>query len=122
MHGLQELKVEKNLVQGKTEFVGHPALTTSSILRGEIRSGKMIILDLYSGDETEFASNIYPNLRSSKYLVGIWNGLDNLLRPIAAPCILIRDEADADKLNKALKDSAMSLIPIGEYRLYSETN
>lgn len=120
MHGLQELQVEKNLVRGKTQFVEHPMLSTYSTLRGEIRSGRMIVLDLYSGDETEFASVIYPNLRSGKLLVGIWNGLDNLLRPIAAPAILIRDEADAQKLNKVLKDSTMSLIPIGEYRIHKD--
>lgn len=117
-HGIQELQVEKNIVRGTTEFVDHPVLNLYSNLQGEIRAGNMIVVDTYSGDETEFASVIYPNLRSKTLLVGIWNGLDNLLRPIAAPAVLSRKELSENELNVILIQSPMSLIPAGEYQLH----
>jgi len=118
MQGLQELHIDKNFVTGTTQFVGHPVLSLHSNLQGEIRAGKMIILDVCIEDKTEFASVIYPNLRSSTLLVGIWNGLDNLLRPIAAPTILSREELSDEELNDVLKHASISIIPPGEYKVY----
>ena len=118
MQGLQELHIDRNFVTGTTQFVGHPVLSLHSNLQGEIRAGKMIILDICIEDKTEFASVIYPNLRSSTLLVGIWNGLDNLLRPIAAPTILSREELSDEELNDVLKHASISIIPPGEYKVY----
>lgn len=118
MHGLQELQVDRNFVTGTTQFVGHPVLSLHSNLQGEIRAGRMIILDVCVEDETEFASVIYPNLRSNTLLVGIWNGLDNLLRPSAAPTILSRDELSEEELNGILRHTLISITPPGEYKVY----
>ncbi len=75
----------------------------------------MIITDTCVEDESDYVSVFYPNLRSPVLLIGIWTGLNNLLRPTAAPAILSRKEMSADDLNTTLKSSDLSLIPIGEY-------
>lgn len=115
-HGKQTLNISKNLVTGSTKFDDKsPMAGLTSKLQGEIRAGKMIVLDVCVQDETEFASVIYPNLRSDQLLVGTWNGLDNLLRPIAAPAILSRKELTDEQLNEALSRSTLVVIPIDRF-------
>lgn len=115
MHGVQDLKVNKNRVEGTTELVDHPIGDLHYKVQGEVRGGRMIATDICIEDETEFASLTYPNLQSRNLLVGIYVGFDNLVRPTSAPAILSRSEMSADELNRALKHSTIQLIPKGEY-------
>jgi len=120
--GIQELNVKNYYVYGITEFPDHPLLTLPSKLVGEIHSGKLIVLDMYTGDENEFTSIIYHSLRSENLLVGIWNGFDNLLRPVAGPAILSREELGVHDLNLIVKQSMLTLIVPGEYSFYESSD
>ena len=78
-HAVQGLTVDGSRVQGGTKFdAASPMPGLNSKIQGEIRAGTIIMTDTCVEDETEFASVIYPNLRSRELLVGAWSGLDNL--------------------------------------------
>lgn len=115
--GIQFFNINKNMVTGTTEHVEHPIRDLHYKMKGEIRAGRMIFTDTCMEDETDYATILIPNLRSMNQLVGIWTGLDNLLRPIAAPCVFSRKELNASELNMAIKDSPMSLVPIANYKV-----
>ncbi len=123
-HGIEVLKIKENHVQGTTEVVdlSHPFGNMHYKLQGEIRAGRMLVTDTCIEDDSDYVTIFYPNLRNAALLIGIWTGLDNLLRPTAAPAILSRKEMNANELNKALKSLQMSLVPIGEFDLSSDVD
>jgi hypothetical protein len=122
LRGIQEIKVDQLSIRGTTELVDHPVNNMRFIVQGEIRGGRMINTDLWIEDETEFAVVVYFNLRPRDTLVGIWTGVDNLLRPIAAPAILSRNELDAKDLNEILLNTDLVFMNVDKYELqpYSE--
>lgn len=118
LKGAQFFEINKNRLKGTTEHIGHPLGDLHFRIQGEIRAGRLLFTDTCIEDETDYASALFPNLRSPTLLVGMWVGLDNLMRPIAAPCVLSRKELTAEKLNEAIRSSTMSLVPIGEFKSY----
>ena len=118
MYGLKELFVDKDLVQGYTELNDHPVDDLHYKLQGEIRAGKMIFTDTCVEDEAEIASLFFPNLRSKTLLVGIWMGLDNLLRPISAPVVLSRNEMSSDELNRVVKEANISMVLAENHKIH----
>jgi hypothetical protein len=110
--GTQKLQINKNRVTGTTELINHPLGSLHFILKGEVRAGRMIITDVCVEDETEFATVVYSNVRFHTQLFGIWTGLDNKLRPIAAPALLSREERNVDELNKLLAGSPLLLVAV----------
>lgn len=122
MHGLEELTVKKNRVEGSTRILDHPSNELSYRVHGEIRQGRMIVTDYSLQDDTEFASIIYPDLLKAD-LVGVWTGFDGENHLIAAPAIMSRKERSAEELNNVLRTSTMKLIPVdGSYNmLYSQS-
>jgi len=114
LHGTQELQVQKHIVKGTAQHVNYPVDDLHYLLTGEIRFGRMIITDTSLEDESDYASVFFSNLRSKTLLIGIWTGLDNLLRPISAPAILSRKEMSSNELNDALRTSLLILVPIDQ--------
>jgi hypothetical protein len=111
IHGIQELRVNKNKVEGTTRMADHPSNELRYRVHGEIRQGRMIKTDYSLQDETEFASLIYTDLLKSD-LVGIWTGFDGFNHQIAAPVVLSRNEKSVNELNQLLKTSTATLIPM----------
>jgi hypothetical protein len=108
-------------VKGTTELTDHRNKGLRYVVRGQVISGRMVLTDVCIQDETEFAFLILPNLRSRDILIGIWCGVDNQLRPIAAPALLSRAEMDTNELNKVVEKSGISLLPIeSQYHLFSD--
>jgi len=113
IHGIQELKVKKNKVEGITRMADHPSNELRYQVHGEIRQGRMINTDYSLQDETEFASLIYTNLLKS-CLIGIWTGFDGFNHSIAAPAILSRAEKSIEELNELLGNSTITLVPASQ--------
>lgn len=120
LHGIQKIQILRNhFVRGTTELADHPTNELDYLLHGEIRGGRLILTDSCLQNETEFASIIFPDLRSDKLLVGIWSGFDNNLRLIGAPVIWSRTELSASELNEYARNAPMYLVALGpEYVLY----
>lgn len=120
LHGIQEVGlVGKYRIEGCTRLTDHPSSELQYVIHGEIRTGRLIITDSCVQDETEFASIIFPDLRSGTKLIGIWVGRDNNLHLIGAPVVWSRVEMSADQLNRAAERAPMHLVPIGvDYELY----
>ena len=97
------LKIDKCNVQGTIEHINHPSNDLTFRVQGEIRGGKMVLVDIAVEDDADVNSSMWINLRSGTCLTGIWNGTDNLLRPIAAPAILTRKVMSVDELNSTIK-------------------
>lgn len=116
IHGIQELKVKKNKVEGATRMTDHPSNELRYKVHGEIRQGRMINTDYSLQDETEFASLIYTNLLKS-HLVGIWMGFDGFNHQIAAPAVLSRTEKSVQELNELISTSTATLIPASQASL-----
>jgi len=113
IHGIQEVKVKKNKVEGTTRMADHPSNELNYKVHGEIRQGRMISTDYSLQDETEFASLIYTNLLKSD-LVGIWTGFDGFNHQIAAPAVLSRTEKSVEELNMLVGTSTITLIPASQ--------
>jgi hypothetical protein len=113
IHGIQELKVKKNKVEGTTCMSDHPSNELRYKVHGEIRQGRMINTDYSLQDETEFASLIYTNLLKSD-LVGIWTGFDGFNHQIAAPAVLSRTEKSVEELTDLIYTSTATLIPTSQ--------
>ena len=120
VHGHTNIQVRRNnQVTGKTHIFDHPVSDLDYRLQGEIRFGRMILTDTCLQDETEYATLLFTNLRSSNVLIGIWTGFDNDVHAIAAPSVMSRDELSRDQLNEMIRKSTMSLVQCGpDYLLY----
>ena len=100
-HGICEFTVSRNIVQGHVKLINHPYGDNHFFQRGEIRGGRLFLFDVCVENKAEFTSIIYPDLSNMNLFVGIWNGFDNLNRPIAGPNVMSR---------KRLKDNELTEI------------
>lgn len=111
--GTQNLEIRNNRVRGTTSLGEHPLGALHYTVRGEIRAGKMVMTDSCVEDETDFALLLYPNLRASTTLIGLWSGVDNRGLPIAAPAVLSRKSLTSDEVFRLAASAAMHLISMG---------
>ncbi len=121
LEGNQEVEVYDKFIQGTTTLSEHPRGPHRFALHGEIRDGKLIIIDSSTQDSSEFASIIFPDLRSREVLIGIWVGFDNNRNLIAAPVIWSKNPMEVDEMNKLIKSSPMNLVTTGiNYNLWKK--
>jgi len=98
---------KKRLVEGSSENIEHPTTKLRYKIRGEIKSGHMVLTMDCVEDSTDFVAVIYPNLLSRDLLIGIWSGFDFQKKPTAAPIVLSRREMNLKELNTLLESQRL---------------
>jgi hypothetical protein len=111
-HGTERLAVDAYKVQGRSQVFDLHAGAIEAIVHGEIRHGTMILTDVCVQDESDFASVIYADLRSTRILVGMWIGFDGRKHPTAGPIILTRKTLKAEDLGSAVSASTINFAKL----------
>jgi hypothetical protein len=102
LHGEIELKITRNhVVEGKTKIT-HPTSPIDLISRGEIRSGRMLLVANCVQDPSDFVTYVFQNIYSSQVLVGFWVGSDWQRKYTVAPIIYSREQKNAKELNEII--------------------
>jgi len=113
-HGLEQLEVKRRTVKGKRSVRDDPADACDYTIVGEIRHGKMVLVDGCNKDAANFAHILYSDLSYTRRLVGIWLGIGAGMTVTAGAIILSKTMMTEEELNRA-SSTALGFLTQGTF-------